>query len=48
MGMFWFFLVLAIVLVLGNALTLLRTAKKPPIPEGVKPKPYNKDDEDNW
>lgn len=45
MGMFWFFLILVIVLVLGNALTLLRTAKRPYIPEGVKPKPY-KDDED--
>jgi hypothetical protein len=47
MGMFWLFLILVIVLVLGNALTLLRTAKKPPIPEGVKPKPY-KDDGESW
>ncbi len=48
MGMFWLFLTLLIVLVLGNALTLLRTAKKPKIPEGVKPKPYKDDDEAGW
>jgi hypothetical protein len=47
MTLFWIFLVLVIAIVLGNALTLLRTAKKPKIPEGVKPKPY-RDDEENW
>lgn len=45
MGMFWLFMTLVIVLMVGNALTLLRTAKKPKIPEGVKAQPY-KDDKD--
>jgi hypothetical protein len=44
MTLFWVFLVLVVVIVLGNALTLLRTAKKPHIPKGVKPKPYKDDD----
>ncbi len=48
MALFWIFLVLVIVIVLGNALTLLRTAKKPHIPEGVKPKPYKDEDESGW
>lgn len=44
MTLFWIFLTLVIIIVLGNALTLLRTAKKPKIPEGVKPQPYGKDE----
>jgi hypothetical protein len=44
-----FLIVFAIVLlvVVGNALILLRTAKKPKIPNSVKPKPYE-DDEGGW
>ncbi|BBL73611.1 hypothetical protein [Methylomagnum ishizawai] len=48
MAMFWLFLTLLIVLVVGNALTLLRTAKKPKIPGGVRPKPYQDDDGAGW
>lgn len=44
MATFWIILTLVIVLVLGNALTLLRTAKKPKIPQGVKPQPYRDDE----
>ena len=47
MAMFWLFLTLLVVIVLGNALTLLRTAKKPKIPEGVRSQPY-RDDEESW
>jgi hypothetical protein len=45
MILFWIFLVLALALMIGNALVLLRTAKKPEIPEGVKPQPYRDDDD---
>jgi uncharacterized protein YceK len=48
MKMFLFFLLLTIVLVVGNAMVLLRTAKKPKVPETVKPKPYAKDDDSSW
>ena len=44
MMLFWISLGLVVILVLGNALTLLSTAKKPRLPKGVKPQPY--DDED--
>lgn len=37
------FLVLAIVV--GNAMVLLRTAKMPRIPDGVKPQPYDEDED---
>jgi hypothetical protein len=37
---------LALLIVLGNALLLLRTAKKPRIPDSVKPQPYEDEDED--
>jgi hypothetical protein len=40
MTLFWIFLFLVIAIVVGNAMALLRTAKKPKIPEGVKPQPY--------
>jgi hypothetical protein len=42
---FWIFLALLIILVVGNAMTLLRTARKPVIPSGVKPQPYSDDDD---
>ena len=34
------FIALAILLIIGNALILLRTAKTPKIPDRVKPRPY--------
>lgn len=45
MTLFWIFLLLAISLIVGSAMALLRTAKKPKIPKGVKPQPYQDDDE---
>ncbi len=42
--MLWFFAVLAIILIVGNAMILLHTAKKPKIPHQVKSKPYQEDD----
>ena len=44
MTLFWIVLVLVILVVAGNAFILLRTAKKPRIPDGVKPQPYEEDD----
>jgi len=41
--MLWLALALVLVVMLGNALILLRTARKPKIPESFKPRP---DDED--
>jgi hypothetical protein len=46
MTLFWIILGLVFILVTGNALVLLRTAKKPRIPQGVKPQPYDSDEED--
>jgi hypothetical protein len=47
MAMEMFFLVLAgaLIFVVGSALVLLRTAKKPRIPPTVKPDPYGDDDD---
>jgi hypothetical protein len=39
------FIALAVVLIIGSALILLRTAKIPKIPDNVKAQPY--DDEDD-
>lgn len=44
MKTFLILLALIVAFVVGNTLTLLRTAKTPKIPEGVKPIPY--DDEE--
>lgn len=44
MLMFWAALVLVILMVLGSALMLLRTARTPKIPEGVKPLPHEEDE----
>lgn len=46
----WVYLVIFLVLlfIIGNALVLLRTAKKPKVPESVKPQPYEDDDESEW
>lgn len=46
--MWLFFIILVIVLVVGNAMILLRTAKKPKIPDNVKPHPYDDDDDSSW
>lgn len=40
MALFWIILGLAILIVVGNALILLRSAKTPRTPPGVKPQPY--------
>ncbi|HUL13149.1 MAG TPA: DUF2897 family protein [Methylococcaceae bacterium] len=47
MEIFWVVLVIVLVVVVGNALILLRTAKKPKVPDSVKSKPYE-DDRDEW
>ncbi len=44
MTVFWMVLILAILVVAGNALILLRTAKLPRVPSGVKPQPDRDDD----
>jgi len=48
MLLFWLVLILAIVLVAGSALTLLRTARKPRLPDQVEPKPYADDEDGGW
>lgn len=45
MTLFWIFLILVLVLVVGNALILLRTARQPTIPKGVKPLPHRDEDD---
>lgn len=40
----YFFIVLAVVLVLGNAMILLRTAKKPRIPDRLTPEPIDREE----
>lgn len=47
MEIFWLVLLIVLVVVVGNWLILLRTAKKPKVPDSVKPKPYD-EDEDGW
>jgi Protein of unknown function (DUF2897) len=44
----WVYLIifLALSVVVGNALILLRTANKPKIPESVNPQPFEDEDED--
>ncbi len=46
----WVYLVILLVLlfIVGNALVLLRTAKKPKVPESVKPQPYEDDEDSGW
>jgi hypothetical protein len=46
MTLFWIFLVIVILVVVGNAMTLLRSATPPKIPKGVKPQPYGEDEEE--
>lgn len=45
MGLFLIFSIIAFLVIVGNALLLLRTARKPKLPETVHPRPYW-DDED--
>lgn len=45
--MFFLALALVLVVVVGNALLLLRTAKKPKIPPSFQPRP-RADDDDGW
>lgn len=40
------FILLAVILIGGSAMVLLRTAKKPRIPGSVKPQPYDNDKDD--
>ena len=42
------FIALAIVLILGNAMILLRTAKKPNIPDSVENRPFRDDEDAGW
>jgi hypothetical protein len=45
---FWLLLIVAVVVIVGSALILLRTARKPKLPGSIKPKPYGDDDEGGW
>ncbi len=47
MSALWFIL-LAVVLIVGNALILLRTARSGKLPKNIKAKPYEDDDEAGW
>ncbi|MDD5578417.1 MAG: hypothetical protein PHY16_03935 [Methylobacter sp.] len=40
--------IIAMMFVLGNALILLRTAKKPKIPDNVKAQPYDEKNSSDW
>jgi len=42
------FVVLAVCLVFGSVFVLLRTAKKPKVPKGFKPKLDDEDDSNGW
>lgn len=42
------FVLLAVCLVFGGTFVLLRTAKKPKVPKGFKPKEYEDDDASGW
>ena len=42
------FVLLAVCLVFGSALVLLRTANKPRVPKDFKPGEYEDDDSNGW
>ncbi len=42
------FAILAVVLIVGSALILLRNAKSTKVPDSVRPKPYEDDETNNW
>ena len=46
----WMYIIifLALIVIVGNALLLLRTANKPKIPDSVKPHPYEDEDDSGW
>lgn len=46
----WIYLIIFLVLmfIIGNALVLLRTAKKPKIPDKFESQPYRVNDESGW
>ena len=48
MMMALFFIFLAVILIIGSALILLRTAKKPKVPDSVKAQPYQDDEGSGW
>lgn len=43
-----FFIFLAVILIIGSALILLKTAKSPKVPDSVKSRPYRDNDESGW
>lgn len=43
-----FFIFLGVILVFGGAFVLLRTAKKPKVPEGFKLKEADDESDDDW
>lgn len=47
MEIFWLALALVVLVFVGNALLLLRTAKRPKIPASYQARP-RQDDEDGW
>lgn len=47
MEMFWIVLFIVFAVIVGNALVLLRTAKKPKIPDSFERKPHE-DESDGW
>lgn len=48
MSTFWWVLGLVFLVVVGNAMVLLRSAKSAKPPESVKPKPYDGDENGGW
>ena len=42
------FIFMAVILIIGSALILLRTAKKPKVPDSVKAQPYQDDEGSGW
>lgn len=46
MELFLIFSIIALLVIVGNALLLLRTARKPKVPDSVTPKPYRDDEDD--
>jgi hypothetical protein len=48
MTTFWLLLGLALLVVIGNALILLRTSGHPKPPATAKPEPDDNDDESDW
>ncbi|QSA98030.1 hypothetical protein [Methylococcus sp. EFPC2] len=47
MDIFWLILALIVLVLVGNAMLLLRSAKSSKPPDTVKPQPYD-DEDSNW